>query len=271
MGPIAEFVRSWCGLDLDSTKGYLVEGRWGPLLAESGFDSYLKLCEAAQSDRLLADRLIDAICTKETSFFRDRSPFELLAQKLIPDHIGTRDGGRLRIWSVACSTGQETYSVAMVVAEAVTGSRWLTDIHGTDLSDSALSRAREGRFSKLEMERGLSLAQRERHFEEDGDGWRVIRPLRDMVTFRRMNVLQNSEDPGRFDIILCRNLASYFDIENRRRLFSRLQRHLNPSGALVIGATETLVGITDRFVLRRAHGSAYYTHAPANSAADTGI
>ena len=189
------------------------------------------------------------------------SPFELLAEKLIPEQIGDRAGGKLRIWSVACSNGQEAFSIAVVVAESDLASGWQVEIQATDLSESALDRARAGRFSGLEVERGLSTVRRQRYFEQDDDGWRANVRLRDMVTFSKVNVLHHAGNLGRFDIIFCRNLASYFDLGHRHLLFARLQRQLQPSGALVLGATETLVGITDRFALQRSHGSSYYTHS----------
>jgi len=260
----AAFVRQRCGVDLDDTKGYLVAGRWQELLRESGCATVGDLCRRAAGDADLADRLIDAICTKETSFFRDSHPFELLTRSLVPDQLArlTAAGGsgrRLRLWCAACSTGQEVYSLAMALDRSPQlDSSWATTVLASDLSATALERARAGRYTQFEADRGLSAELRQRYFTAASDGWTVIPRLRQGLRFARLNLLDLPAGLGDFDIIFCRNVATYFGPDDRGRLFEGLADHLVPGGALVVGATESLVGVTSRLDLCRQGRSSYY-------------
>jgi chemotaxis protein methyltransferase CheR len=211
---------------------------------------------------LLREQLVEAITTKETSFNRDGHPFEALRRSILPE-LARRlldrraapgpTHARCRIWCAAVATGQEAYSVAMAVSGFLASRPGLElslddfPILATDISARALAIAREGRYSTEEVRRGISEDHRLRDFRRDGDGWIVSEPLRRMVDFRRLNLVRPLPNLGTFDLILCRNLLIYLDDDARRRLCQGLHRALNPSGFLIIGAAESLYGVTDSF------------------------
>jgi chemotaxis protein methyltransferase CheR len=262
----ARLVNELCGVQLDATKGYLIETRLGALLAETGSTSYQDLLNRVRLDatRALRRRVIDAITTNETSFFRDLSPFELLRHKLLPELIDRRRQatGRpptLRIWSAACSTGQEVYSTAIVLKELLGDlRRYDVRLLGTDISNQAVAKASLGIYSELELSRGLPPVQLARHFTRQGNQWKIADELRALATFRNMNLLEAFSFPAPFDLIFCRNVAIYFSESDRRRLFSSLGRCLAPDGALLIGSTEALTGLCPEFEARRYLRSVFY-------------
>lgn len=267
---LAQFIHGITGIHLEPTKTYLVETRLGGLLEELGCASYGEFLARAQADRggALVRRVVDAITTNETLFFRDQGPFELLRYKLLPELVARRrvaafPGGRptVRIWSAACSTGQEVYSTAIVAREVLAAAPDVeVQILGTDLSEGALTRARAGRYGGLDLERGLPAAARDRYFRPTGEGtWQVSDELRARCSFRRLNLLESFEHLGRFDVVLCRNVAIYFRHEARRRLYDRLADALEPWGALIIGASEFLSGVSERFTPQRCLRTVYYT------------
>ena len=265
LGLIAEYVRQLSGIDLDDSKGYLVEGRLGPLLAEMNCASYLELYQRARGDASgrLADRLVDAISTKETSFFRDRMPFELLRTKLLPEHVRRTEENegprRLHVWSAASSTGQEAYSIAMLIDECLPDpATWQVGILGTDISEPAVARARAGIYSRQEVAKGLSQDQMRRYFTPHEDGWQVCEELRERTFFRQINLMELPPEWGIFALIFCRNVAIYFSLENRTRLFDRIADHLRPGGTLIIGSTESLYGISERYRMQRESGATFY-------------
>lgn len=259
---IAEFVRLKSGIQLDDTKRYLVETRLGPLLDEFSSRSYLDLCRRAASDSRVLTRIIDEISTNETSFFRDRSPFELLKYKLIPDMMDRQRSklDRVTIWSAASSTGQEVYTIAMCCAEVMPRDE-LSRIRivGTDISDRAVRSASMASYTSYEVGRGLPDALRNKYMRREGPRWRVIDELRALVSFRQINLLESCRSLGSFDLIFCRNVAIYFDLATRKSLFERLAQQLKPGGALLIGSSETLHGVTDRFHRKDYLKSAFYT------------
>ncbi|MBT4499174.1 MAG: protein-glutamate O-methyltransferase CheR [Gemmatimonadetes bacterium] len=265
LGLIAGYVRQLSGIDLDDSKGYLVEGRLGPLLAEMNCSSYLELYQRARADGsgALADRLVDAISTKETSFFRDRTPFELLRMKLLPEYVRRveESGGlrRLHVWSAASSTGQEAYSIAMLIDECLPHpATWQVGILGTDISEPAVARARAGVYSQQEVTKGLSQDQVRRYFTPHEGGWQVCEELKERTFFRQINLMELPPEWGIFDLVFCRNVAIYFSLENRTRLFDRIADHLRPGGSLIIGSTESLHGISERYRMQRESGATFY-------------
>ena len=259
---IADFVRRKSGIQLDDTKLYLIETRLGPLLREFSMRSYLELCRRAASDARVLSRIIDEISTNETSFFRDRSPFELLKYKLIPDVVDRQRSPRdsLKIWSAASSTGQEVYTIAMCCAEVMPRDE-LSQIRivGTDISDRAVRSASMATYTNYEVGRGLPDALRNKYMRREGANWRFIDELRALVSFKQANLLESCRALGSFDIIFCRNVAIYFDLATRKSLFERLAQQLKPGGALVIGSSETLHGVTERFQRKDYLKSAFYT------------
>jgi len=249
---IAELVYRLSGNFLTEDKAYLVEGRLKGLLAECKCSSYGELCRRARGNPLLQRRIVEAIVTTETQFFRDDGPFRALKYKILPEIIDRRSKGpglvRIRIWSAGCSTGQEVYSIAITVKELLVDlSRYLVRILGTDISDEAIAKASRGIYSPFEIERGLSRELLFKYFERNGDRWKVKDELRALVTFRRHNLLEPFEPLGVFDVIFCRNVLIYFKPQDRKGILQRMARVLEPDGYLLLGASESLAGICDLF------------------------
>jgi chemotaxis protein methyltransferase CheR len=263
---LARFVHDKSGIVLDSSKAYLVESRLLPLLREKNLASFGDLYNQAVRSPELANHIIDAISTNETSFFRDQRPFELLKFKIIPDvlDVASRAGGggkSVNIWSAACSTGQEVYTIAVTLHELLGSSmaQYRIKITGTDISDTAIVQASRGLYSQFEIGRGFPQNMLKKYFVPDGLSWRVKDELRAMTFFRKINLMEPFVTMGKFDIIFCRNVAIYFSLPNRKSLFERLAAQLHPHGALIIGSTESLFGVTDRFVRREYHNSVFYS------------
>ncbi len=263
---ISRYVHDLTGIVLDSSKAYLVEGRLGPLLDEFGCSNYKELYKKAKSDfqKKIENRIIDAITKNETFFFRDNSPFELLKHKLLPDLIDRVEASKLppkiHIWSAACSTGQEVYSIGIILKELLNDwMRWNIRILGTDISDAAIAKASYGSYNRTEISRGLSTALLNKYFTHTmNNSWRINDEIRSMAYFKRHNLLDSYTGIGKFDIILCRNVAIYFSPENRKRIFNNIANQLNPHGILIIGASESLLGITDRFERKEYMRSIFY-------------
>lgn len=264
MALLGKYIKERSGIVLDASKDYLFESRLGPLLDEYKCADYASLLEHIKKDYTgkASATFIDAVCTNETSFFRDGSPFQLLVQKLVPDfYERTAFSGTLGFWSAASSTGQEVYSVIMQFIDAgICPPKFKMRFVATDISDKAIAKASKGCYSKFELARGMDGAKLHKHFNQKGDEWAIKDEIRAMVSFRKLNLL----DPmalnalGKFDIILCRNVAIYFSPDDKKKLFNCLATMLNPEGALIIGSTESLIGVTDRFVRRDFRGGIYY-------------
>ncbi len=260
------YVYEICGVFLDESKSYLLETRLGSLIRETGSGGFSELYYKAKSDltNVLRRKIVDAITTNETSFFRDTAPFDVLRHKLIPDLIDRRRraGARMvpiRIWSAACSTGQEAYSTAIVLKELL-GDLGAYDVRilGTDISDRAVAQASYGTFSRLELERGMPQDKINRYFTLVGDRWRIRDELRALATFRTINLLQPFAFPYPFDIIFCRNVAIYFTEPDKARLFRNLGKCLARDGALIIGSTESITGLCPEFAPMRHVRALYY-------------
>lgn len=241
------------GLVVTPEKGYLIESRLAPLARRSGLDSVGLFIEKTRRtrDEAMLNQIVDAMTTNETLFFRDAWPFERLRKSLLPEVMAmAKTSRRIKIWSAACSSGQEPYSLAMTIAEMGTAmAGWKIEIVATDISEAMLARAQEGRYSLFEVSRGLPDAMLEKYFKPDGSGFWVKDSLREMIEFRHYNLL---EDPstggiGPIDIIFCRNVLIYFDEATRRRVFTGLAKVLRPWGYLCLGGAETVVGISDAF------------------------
>jgi len=270
--PLAEYIHAVCAVALDQSKAYLIEGRLGRLVEETGCASYLCLLQRAkaESGRSLERRIIDAITTNETLFFRDTTPFELLRHKIVPELIDRRKrtgAARIRIWSAACSTGQEIYSIAILLKEMLGDpDRYGVRLIGTDISDQAVTRASRGWYNATEIGRGLSDALRDRYFVKARDGWQIRDEIRAMASFKHLNLMNDLSSLGRFEVILCRNVAIYFSEPDKISLFQRIARSLEPHGYLLIGAMESLNGAAPQFESKRYLRAAYYqlkTEAPA--------
>ena len=266
VGVWSRYIQDTCGIVLDQSKAYLLETRLDGILRETGVSSFAGLYYKVKSDptNTLRGKIVDAITTNETSFFRDSSPFELLQHKLLPELIDRRGklGARpipIRIWSAACSTGQEVYTTGIVLKELL-GSFAGYDIRilGTDISNRAVGAASRGYYSELEMGRGLPPNVAGKHFVVEPGGWKIRDEIRSLATFRKMNLLETFSFPAPFDIILCRNVAIYFSEPDRARMFRNFGRCLARDGSLIIGSTESLAGLCPEFVPQRYLRSIFY-------------
>ncbi len=258
------YIHEICGVSLDSFQCYLIETRLGPLLRETGSGNWSELLFKTKAGGGLRAKVINAITTNETSFFRDASPFELLQHKLFPELIDRRKKAGLkpvpiRILSAACSTGQEVYSTSIVLKELL-GSFSGYDIRilGLDISDAAIAQAGYAHFSRLDIDRGLTADKLARHFEPVGERWKVKDELRALATFRNVNLLEPLAVPASFDIIFCRNVAIYFTEPDKIRLFRNLGLTLAHDGALIIGSTESITGLCPEFEPQRYQRTVFY-------------
>lgn len=266
------------GIETGPGKEYLFETRLQGLLREEGFGSFTELCDALAGDaaRNLKERVVSAVSTKETSFFRNRAWFDLLRFKIFPDLIDERvhrcPGANrdLTVWSAGCSTGQEVYSVIMAFLETVRGrSGARIKVLGTDISEQAVARASYGEYSDFEVGRGLDACRRDRYFQKSDGGWRVRDEVRALAVFSRVNLLAMDRVDNRFDVALCRNVGIYFSGTDRVRLFGRVASSLRPGGYLLLGASESL-GCETALGLRslRHLNAHYYRSAVADRKGD---
>lgn len=257
---LAGFIRDTTGIVLVPGKMYLIETRIGPLLKQYNCSSYTELIHQARNGGLntVGAAIIDAITTHETSFFRDRKPFDLIKTKLVPDFLAKDAGQQVFIWSAACSTGQEAYSVGIGLKESLSDfSKYRIQILGTDISRAAVDRASLGEFSSFEVSRGLYSHQLKQHFLEREGRYQIHPDIRSITRFKVANLMEVNTF-GPFDIIMCRNVAIYFNLLERKRLFSRLEKMLKPGGVLILGSTETLSGVSETFRRREYQGVAFY-------------
>jgi chemotaxis protein methyltransferase CheR len=245
---LASLLEARTGQQLTMSRRWRIETALAALLRERGIATLDELITMLVMGRepSLSNQVVEALLNNETYFFRDRSPFDLLASHALPTlakrHAASR---RIRIWSAGCSTGQEAYSLAMLFADnALAWHGWTIDILATDVSTSAIERARSGTYTQFEVQRGLGIKQMIRWFEEGEGGWRAVETLRKPVRFKVHNLLEQPPQPGGFDIILCRNVLLYLCAEKRALAFERLASAMAPDGWLMLGAGETVIGQT---------------------------
>jgi len=253
---LAGLLEARTGQQLATSRIWRIETSLKPLLRERGFDSIDALAAAVFVGRThdLADVVVDALLNNETFFFRDHSVFQLLNGPALDMLRSARETRRrLRIWSAGCSTGQEAYSIAMMIADdAERWAGWAIDILGTDVSGDAVERAGQGVFSQFEIQRGLPVRTMLRWFDQSGENWVAKRQLRHMVRFERHNIFDRPPQPAHFDLILCRNVLLYFPLQARAAAFDRLSTAITPDGVLMLGAGETVLGQTAKFSSERA-------------------
>jgi chemotaxis protein methyltransferase CheR len=246
---LRKLLRERSGLDLSADKQYLVESRLIPLARRAGLPGIAELVAKVKfgSDGLTSE-VVEAMTTNETFFFRDKIPFDHLRETILPALLQARASRRsLRIWSAACSTGQEPYSIAMCLREFAALSGWRIEIVATDLSQGVLEKARAGIFSQFEVQRGLPIQMLVKHFTQVGELWQLNANIRAMVQHRQLNLLQDFSHLGNFDVVFCRNVLIYFDQDTKAGIFERVAKVLEPDGVLVLGAAESVVGISDAF------------------------
>lgn len=265
---LAKYILSISGISLDTGKEYLVETRLRPLIKEYNCNSFKDLYDLATRDpqKKIEKQIIDAISTNETYFFRDKNPFELLKFKILPDLIDKRSAQsssrqvNIRVWSAASSTGQEIYSVAMIMHElGIQNNRqYNIKLIGTDISDAAIAKASYGKYNKFEAARGLTPERLRKFFNKTGDDWRIKDEIRSMVSFQKVNLLKPFLSQGKFDIIFCRNVAIYFNPPDRKKLYQTIANSLEKDGYLLIGSTESLTNDTQMFQPQRYLKSTFY-------------
>ncbi len=262
------------GQQLTMSRRWRIETALAALLRERGIATLDELITILVMGRepSLSNQVVEALLNNETYFFRDRSPFDLLASHALPTlakrHATSR---RIRIWSAGCSTGQEAYSLSMLFAEnALAWHGWTIDILATDVSNSAIERARSGTYTQFEVQRGLGIKQMIRWFEECEGGWRAVEGLRKPIRFQVHNLLEKPPNPGDFDIVLCRNVLLYLSAEKRTLAFERLSSAMAPDGWLMLGAGETVIGQTRKLAAdTKARGLYRLVDTPAAGAQNT--
>jgi chemotaxis protein methyltransferase CheR len=256
---ISTMLKARSGLVLGPDKIYLLETRLAPLMKREGLRDLAALAEKLRPDSPLERDVVDAMTTNESLFFHDSKPFDALRQRILPRlHAARPAGAALRIWSAAASTGQEAYSIAMVVQEmaaSLAGRR--VEITGTDIAREPLQRAREGRYTQFEIQRGLPMQMLVKYFEKSDGEWRVRQNLRDAVSFREWNLLADLRPLGRFDIVFCRNVLIYFDTTTKSRVLDAIAKQIAPDGVLFLGGAETVLGLTDSFRAISGENGAY--------------
>ncbi|MEQ8332896.1 protein-glutamate O-methyltransferase CheR [Nisaea sp.] len=239
------------GLVLTPDKGYLLETRLQPVARSHGLSSIEQIVSTLKSrrDEKLVNSITDAMTTNESLFFRDRTPFDQFKTVVLPSLLQSRAAKKsIRIWSAACSSGQEPYSLSMVLDELASKlAGWRVEIVATDISAEMVARARAGIYSQFEVQRGLPVQLLVKYFQQDGDRWQLNEKIRRMVTFREFNLLQDPRALGNFDIVFCRNVLIYFDQETKRKVLEGVSRQIAPDGYLYLGGAETVISITDKF------------------------
>jgi chemotaxis protein methyltransferase CheR len=271
---LGKFLHEASGLMMDDNKTYLIESRLAPLLRRTGLANISELLKTIKSggDPNLKQNVIDSMMTNETFFFRDRVPFDNFRDVILPQMIDLRrDRKHIRIWCAAASTGQEPYSLAMILDEEMKKlAGWNIEIVATDLSSSALARAREGRYTQFEVQRGLPISYLLRYFSNEGETWRINEYMRTKVQFGEFNLLSNFYHFGQFDVIFCRNVLIYFDLDVKKDVLGRLSGALTKDGFLITGSAETVVGLSDKLIphpsLRQAS-----IHRPDTSAQTSAV
>jgi len=247
---VSTMVRERSGLVLTADKTYLVESRLAPIARKDGFASIDDLISAirVRRDAKLIDAVVDAMNTNETFFFRDKTPFDIFEQSILPELVARKRGGTIKVWCAAASTGQEPYSLAMI-AEAMgpkLGGCKL-EIVGTDISERCLEKAKAGIYTQFEVQRGLPVQMLLKHFKKDGDAWKIDDRLKANIRYRPMNLCLGAKRFGKFDVIFCRNVLIYFDQATKARVLDQVARRLPPDGVLFLGGAETVLGVTEKF------------------------
>ena len=246
-----DLVHQRSGLVLTEEKIYLLESRLVPLARRRGLDSLEDLADEIRRhrDERLILEIIEAMTTNETFFFRDNKPFDIFKESVLPRLLEARAGQKsLRILNAACSTGQEPYSLAMLLSEqAAQMAGWRVEILATDISNEVLEKAKAGLYSQFEVQRGLPIKLLVKYFQQTGEIWQIDSSIRAMVKFQHKNLLESLSDLGNFDVVFCRNVLIYFDQETKSRVLDQIHNILANDGALFLGGAETVLGICDSF------------------------
>jgi chemotaxis protein methyltransferase CheR len=248
---LAKFLKEQSGLSLSEDKGYLLESRLVPVARAHGLKSVDEVAAEVRAGRnpRLMSAVVEAMTTNESFFFRDIKPFEQFKQFVLPQMLARRGATRqLRIWSAACSTGQEPYTLAMLLTEAAAQLQgWRVEIIATDIAAGVLAKARAGLYSQFEVQRGLPVQMLLKHFSQKAEGWEIAPQLKSMISFREFNLLTDMKGLGAFDIVFCRNVLIYFDQPTKADVLARMRAQMKEDGILYLGGAETVLGISDVF------------------------
>jgi len=267
---IAQLLKERSGLSLSKEKAYLLESRLNPVARKwnfAGFDELAQAIRAGRDEALLVE-VTEAMTTNESFFFRDQKPFEQFSGMVLPHLLEHRKDKRaIRIWSAACSSGQEPYTLAMLLKENEAKLQgWKIEIVATDLSNQILDKARAGLYSQFEVQRGLPITLLVKYFKQNGERWQIDDAIRKMVTYQKFNLLDDMRPLGRFDVVFCRNVLIYFDPPTKSKILSNVAELMPADGFLYLGGAETVLGTSDRFqVLSGQRG--IYTLTGGNQAA----
>ena len=257
------FLEDASGIVLGENKHYLVISRLTRLMAEFSIASFSDLMTRIPHNNQLRHRIMDAMTTNETSWFRDNYPYDILKEKIYPE-LAKRKANEIKIWSAACSTGQEPYSISMVTSEFLASYPGLIPVEAvqiiaTDISSSVLKMAMSGQYEGVAVTRGLPAERKQRFFRQSGDQWEIIPEVKRRITFREMNLMQSYTLLGKFDIIYCRNVLIYFSTELKKDIMRRMAMALKPNGYLILGGSETISGYTEAFDLVRWKSGVVYS------------
>jgi len=248
---LRQFLKSRSGLVLSNEKQYLIESRLLPVARKAGLQSIAALVAKLKEPRetVLAEAVVEAMTTNESFFYRDKTPFEHFTQMMMPELLKARASQKkIRIWCAAASTGQEPYTLAMCLKEMESKlAGWRIEILGTDISNEVLDRAKAGTYTQFEVQRGLPIQLLLKYFTQQGESWTISPQLRSMVQWKKFNLLDSFAGFGQFDIVFCRNVLIYFDQATKVDILGRIAKTMTPDGYLVLGAAETVVGLTDAF------------------------
>ncbi|MDH5772780.1 MAG: protein-glutamate O-methyltransferase CheR, partial [Rhodospirillaceae bacterium] len=243
---LKNFLKGRSGLVLTPDKVYLVETRLMPVARRHGFGTIDEIISRLRTSggNDFAVEITEAMTTNESLFFRDGTPFTIFSEKILPELIKRRaDKKKFRIWCAACSSGQEPYSLSMLISDRkkdITG--WAPEIFATDISHDILDRAKKGSFTQLETQRGLPIQRLVDHFVQDGEYWKLNKDIIDLVKFEYFNLLDSVDGLGRFDVVFCRNVLIYFDIETKKQVLDKISSVLAPDGVILLGGSESVFG-----------------------------
>ncbi len=256
-----DYLKKSSGLILTPDKVYLLESRLLPVAKESGINDLSEMAAKIRmgSDRPLLKKITEAMATHESSFMRDGKPYDRFKKILLPQIMENNAATKtIRIWSAACSSGQEPYSLSMLLKEE--GAKlagWKIDIYATDISDHILDKARQAVFSQFEMQRGLPIQYLVKYFNQEGEQWRLKPEIREMVRFDNLNLLTDISRVGKFDIVFCRNVLIYFDVPTKGEVLARIRGVTDNKGFLMLGGAETVMGISDKWKPMQGHNGVY--------------
>ena len=270
---LAKLLKDRSGLVLSKDKSYLLESRLMPVARKRGYKGLEELvAQLRRRDEALAADVTDAMTTNESFFFRDSKPFDQFRDVVLPNLLKTRATKKsFRIWCAAASSGQEPYSLAMILKEnAAKLAGWRTEIIGTDLSREILQKARTGLYSQFEVQRGLPIQLLVKYFKKRDDQWEIDPAIRAMVQYKEWNLLQDLKALGTFDVVYCRNVLIYFDQPTKGVVLDNISKQMTDDGVLYLGGAETVLGISERFKPITGQRGVYAVNKPGSTAASIG-